>query len=127
MAHRLDRDDLIGPGGLLLIIAFDCRTASFRDVRRFYISPREVLVPVLPVPFSRLLLVGGADALHAATVRGVLTYLSKSPDVAHFKHDGETKDNPDAGDGKQSPELISQADQSNYCLFDLLLSVFFLQ
>jgi len=77
MAERLDSDDLVRPGHLLS----HSSSVPTRDISSQTAQPQcrpgEIFVPVLLVPASRDLPVGGMDALHAPAVRRVVLDVGK--------------------------------------------------
>ena len=107
MAQRLDGHDPVRLGHLLFIVAPYGLVEPAGGLSRFYISPGEIFIPVLPVPVTDDLAGRGPDALHTAAVRGVVSHGGEAADIPHLEHDREGEDLTDTGYRHELGELLS--------------------
>ena len=107
MAQRLDRDDPVRLGHLLLIVAPYGLVEPAGGLGSLDIGPGEVLVPVFSVAVADHLAGRGTDAFDTAAVRGVVAHGGEAMDVPHLEHDREGEDLTDAGYRHELGELLS--------------------
>src|SRR5512135_1776972 len=106
MAHCLYGDDPVCLGHLLLIVVPYRLVEPPGKLCSLDVSPREVLVPVLPVAVADDLAGRGPDAFDTAAVRGVVTHGGEATDIPHLEHDREGEDLADTGQGDEPGELL---------------------
>ncbi len=107
MAQRLDGDDPVRFGHLLLIEGPYGLVEPAGGMGSLDVGPGEVLVPVFPVAVADDLPGRGTDALDTAAIRGVVADGGEAMDVPHLEHDREGEDLTDAGYRHELGELLS--------------------
>src|SRR5512135_84562 len=107
MAQCLYGDDPVCLGHLLLIVVPYRLVEPPGKLCSLDVSPREVLVPVLPVAVADDLAGRGPDAFDTAAVRGVVAHGGEATDIPHLEHDREGEDLADPWYRHELGELLS--------------------
>src|SRR5471030_1131255 len=109
VGHRFDGHDAVSLGFLPLIKFASGFAITDREIGSFDIRPGQKTVSVLGISFALFLPIRHVGTSDAATIRRVISNVSKAANIASLQQNYSCQDRPDAGNGTQKTVVFVAA------------------
>src|SRR6266550_2223313 len=96
------RQNSVGLGRLAVMKFSAPLIETPRKIGRFHKSPTQIFVAAFGIVLAFAFAIGGAAAVDAATITGVVPGMGKASDVGGFQTDGQRQDDPHPRQGVQN-------------------------